>query len=425
MDISADLTELGRTPIAVVSAGVKSILDICRTLEYLVSLRRKEFVAVCWPKCSQVTFVEIKLSCFSAFCFDLQETEGVCVASFGSEKEFPAFFSPRSGFKAPYNVETPRQAAEMIGAYSNWENIFHSFEIWSRWFSATGLIFQIHVWSLDWVVEYYLLCQFQLNSQLPERTWNLLFRQPWKKRSEWRKILWSWVGVCCHVFLWALHADTIWSRDRAGFTLTKSTCLWAAHFRTLRLDGKEVTPFVLRKVSDISGGISLKASILLNFCWTKAAWYQQAALGTHVRVIIVGDIRWGAWHRGMGGGAWTTGRHETGNDMIRRQRRPMMKIASVQATPLPATERPIWVIWLCDDIPPKEDMTKHDEYDDDNPYPTRYNMIAPPIIDDTCGNCHHNITSMITWEIGHTRIHRGPTLINALVLKEMTWLIQR
>jgi pseudouridine-5'-phosphate glycosidase len=36
MDISADLTELGRTPVAVVSAGVKSILDIPRTLEYLV-----------------------------------------------------------------------------------------------------------------------------------------------------------------------------------------------------------------------------------------------------------------------------------------------------------------------------------------------------------------------------------------------------
>lgn len=36
LDISADLTELGRTPIAVVSAGVKSILDIGRTLEYLV-----------------------------------------------------------------------------------------------------------------------------------------------------------------------------------------------------------------------------------------------------------------------------------------------------------------------------------------------------------------------------------------------------
>ena len=38
MDVSADLTELGRTPVAVVSAGVKSILDIPRTLEYLETM---------------------------------------------------------------------------------------------------------------------------------------------------------------------------------------------------------------------------------------------------------------------------------------------------------------------------------------------------------------------------------------------------
>lgn len=38
MDISADLMELGRTPVAVVCAGVKSILDIEKTLEVLVML---------------------------------------------------------------------------------------------------------------------------------------------------------------------------------------------------------------------------------------------------------------------------------------------------------------------------------------------------------------------------------------------------
>lgn len=43
LDISADLTELGRTPIAVVSAGVKSILDIGRTLEFLVRILRSFF----------------------------------------------------------------------------------------------------------------------------------------------------------------------------------------------------------------------------------------------------------------------------------------------------------------------------------------------------------------------------------------------
>ena len=35
LDISADLTELGRTPVTVISAGVKSILDVGLTLEYL------------------------------------------------------------------------------------------------------------------------------------------------------------------------------------------------------------------------------------------------------------------------------------------------------------------------------------------------------------------------------------------------------
>ncbi|XP_064652421.1 uncharacterized protein LOC135503064 [Lineus longissimus] len=77
MDISADLTELGRTPVAVVSAGVKSILDIGRTLEYL-------------------------------------ETQGVGVFSYGPTKDFPAFFTPKSGFDAPYNVRTPMQAAQII-----------------------------------------------------------------------------------------------------------------------------------------------------------------------------------------------------------------------------------------------------------------------------------------------------------------------
>lgn len=44
MDVSADLIELGRNPVAVVSSGVKSILDIARTLEYLVSYRQLSMV---------------------------------------------------------------------------------------------------------------------------------------------------------------------------------------------------------------------------------------------------------------------------------------------------------------------------------------------------------------------------------------------
>ncbi|KAM9816166.1 uncharacterized protein zgc:136858 [Syngnathus typhle] len=77
LDISADLTELGRTPIAVVSAGVKSILDIGRTLEFL-------------------------------------ETQGVCVATYGTSKDFPAFFSRLSGFTSPYQVSDPDKAAQLI-----------------------------------------------------------------------------------------------------------------------------------------------------------------------------------------------------------------------------------------------------------------------------------------------------------------------
>ena len=38
----------------------------------------------------------------------------MCVAAYGEEKEFPAFFTERSGFKVPYNVSSPRQAAQMI-----------------------------------------------------------------------------------------------------------------------------------------------------------------------------------------------------------------------------------------------------------------------------------------------------------------------
>ncbi|XP_053889809.1 uncharacterized protein LOC128840168 isoform X3 [Malaclemys terrapin pileata] len=79
MDVSADLTELGRTAVAVVSAGVKSILDIGRTLEYL-------------------------------------ETQGVCVAAFGDSREFPAFFSRHSGFQAPCQVQNEEEAAKLIAS---------------------------------------------------------------------------------------------------------------------------------------------------------------------------------------------------------------------------------------------------------------------------------------------------------------------
>lgn len=77
MDISADLTELGRTPVAVVCAGAKSILDIGRTLEYL-------------------------------------ETQGVPVATLGPTNDFPAFYAPKSGFKSPMHLKTPDAVASLI-----------------------------------------------------------------------------------------------------------------------------------------------------------------------------------------------------------------------------------------------------------------------------------------------------------------------
>lgn len=78
MDVSADLSELGKTPVAVVCAGVKSILDIGRTLEYL-------------------------------------ETQGVPVATIGKEY-FPSFYTPSSPYKSPIQLGTATDAAELIAA---------------------------------------------------------------------------------------------------------------------------------------------------------------------------------------------------------------------------------------------------------------------------------------------------------------------
>jgi pseudouridine-5'-phosphate glycosidase len=76
-DISADLIELGRTPVAVV-AGIKSILDIGKTLEVL-------------------------------------ETQGVPVLGYGTDA-VPAFFARDSGHKVDYRFDTPRALAEVIHA---------------------------------------------------------------------------------------------------------------------------------------------------------------------------------------------------------------------------------------------------------------------------------------------------------------------
>lgn len=80
-DISADLTELAQTNIAVVSAGIKSILDIGLTLEYL-------------------------------------ETLGIPVIGYRTE-EFPAFYTRESGYKVNYKLDSAKDIAGMIK--TKWE----------------------------------------------------------------------------------------------------------------------------------------------------------------------------------------------------------------------------------------------------------------------------------------------------------------
>lgn len=78
MDISADLEELAQTPVMVVCAGAKAILDLGLTLEYL-------------------------------------ETKGVPVIGYGTE-ELPAFYTRKSGFKVDYRLDTPEEVAEAFAA---------------------------------------------------------------------------------------------------------------------------------------------------------------------------------------------------------------------------------------------------------------------------------------------------------------------
>jgi pseudouridylate synthase len=75
-DVSADLGELAHTPVTVVAAGAKAILDLPKTLEIL-------------------------------------ETLGVPVISFGQD-EFPAFWSRSSGLPSPLRMDAPEDIARPI-----------------------------------------------------------------------------------------------------------------------------------------------------------------------------------------------------------------------------------------------------------------------------------------------------------------------
>ena len=81
MDISADLEELGQTPVMVVCAGAKSILDLGLTLEYL-------------------------------------ETKGVPVIGFGTD-ELPAFYTRKSGFGVDYRIDTAEELAAAFKAQND------------------------------------------------------------------------------------------------------------------------------------------------------------------------------------------------------------------------------------------------------------------------------------------------------------------
>jgi pseudouridine-5'-phosphate glycosidase len=81
MDISADLTEMAQTSVAVVSAGVKSILDIGLTLEYL-------------------------------------ETKGIPVVTIGQDA-FPSFYSRESGYTTPLRLDDANAIAQLM--YSKWQ----------------------------------------------------------------------------------------------------------------------------------------------------------------------------------------------------------------------------------------------------------------------------------------------------------------
>lgn len=76
MDVSADLEELAVTPVLVVCAGAKSILDIGLTLEYL-------------------------------------ETKGVPVIGYGTD-ELPAFYTRKSGFGVDYRIDTAQEIAAIL-----------------------------------------------------------------------------------------------------------------------------------------------------------------------------------------------------------------------------------------------------------------------------------------------------------------------
>jgi len=148
-DISADLTELGRTKTAVVCAGVKSILDIAKTLEYL-------------------------------------ETQRVPVIAYGTD-EFPACFTRTSGFKADHRLDAAEEIASAM-------HLHHTLG------TGTGLL---------------------IANPIPEE------------------------AALSNAFIDGTIADAVREAEERG------------------IGRKELTPFLLARINELSKGESLKANIAL------------------------------------------------------------------------------------------------------------------------------------------------------------------
>ncbi len=149
MDISADLEELGKTPVAVICAGAKSILDLGLTLEYL-------------------------------------ETRGVPVIGYGTA-ELPAFYTRQSGFAVDQRLDTPGEIAAVLRA--------------QRALGYSG---------------------------------GMLITNP---------------------------IDEAYSMDKAAIDKAIAQALAEADVQGIK--GKEVTPFLLARIKDLTGGESLKSNIQL------------------------------------------------------------------------------------------------------------------------------------------------------------------
>lgn len=151
MDISADLEELANTPVMVICAGAKSILDLGLTLEFL-------------------------------------ETRGVPVLGYQTE-ELPAFYTRHSGFSVDYRVDTPEELAQ----------IFHT----KREMGLEGGVL--------------------VGNPIPEE----------------------------------------YSMDKATIDAAIDQAIAEANEQGVH--GKETTPFLLAKVSELTGGNSLESNIQLVF----------------------------------------------------------------------------------------------------------------------------------------------------------------